>query len=406
MQIIFHIDLNAFFASAEISVNPHLKGKPIVICRESRRAIITTASYEARKYGIHSAMPLFKAKELCPHLITVEPHFSLYKTLSQNFFNIISQFSNYLEVASIDECYVDMTEYIQENQLDPRICALRIQKKVYQELKLDCSIGIAPNKFLAKMASDMKKPQGITIITHQNYKEKLWPLPISSMIGIGKKTQPKLIAMGILTIGDLAKYENYEKIKPIFGKNTLIYYQRANGKDFSKINYSRNELKSVGNSTTFERDSHDEEFIKNKFKELSLEVSRRAKKRGLISNNISITLKYTREKSRTKQTIINHYTNDYETIYATALFLFENIYQGEDLRLVGVSINHVVHIHDLNQQLSLFEPTHQEIKESSNIQIDQLIQNLNENIQGNAFIKASSLLEDQPVQTKYLKNNE
>lgn len=406
MQIIFHIDLNAFFASAEISVNPHLKGKPIVICRESRRAIITTASYEARKYGIHSAMPLFKAKELCPHLITVEPHFSLYKTLSQNFFNIISQFSNYLEVASIDECYVDMTEYIQENQLDPRICALHIQKKVYQELKLDCSIGIAPNKFLAKMASDMKKPQGITIITHQNYKEKLWPLPISSMIGIGKKTQPKLIAMGILTIGDLAKYENYEKIKPIFGKNTLIYYQRANGKDFSKINYSRNELKSVGNSTTFERDSHDEEFIKNKFKELSLEVSRRAKKRALISNNISITLKYTREKSRTKQTIINHYTNDYETIYATALFLFENIYQGEDLRLVGVSINHVVHIHDLNQQLSLFEPTHQEIKESSNIQIDQLIQNLNENIQGNAFIKASSLLEDQPVQTKYLKNNE
>lgn len=406
MQIIFHIDLNAFFASAEISVNPHLKGKPIVICRESRRAIITTASYEARKYGIHSAMPLFKAKELCPHLITVEPHFSLYKTLSQNFFNIISQFSNYLEVASIDECYVDMTEYIQDNQLDPRICALRIQKKVYQELKLDCSIGIAPNKFLAKMASDMKKPQGITIITHQNYKEKLWPLPISSMIGIGKKTQPKLIAMGILTIGDLAKYENYEKIKPIFGKNTLIYYQRANGKDFSKINYSRNELKSVGNSTTFERDSHDEEFIKNKFKELSLEVSRRAQKRGLISNNISITLKYTREKSRTKQTIINHYTNDYETIYATALFLFENIYQGEDLRLVGVSINHVVHIHDFNQQLSLFEPTHQEIKESSNIQIDQLIQNLNENIQGNAFMKASSLLEDQPVQTKYLKNNE
>lgn len=406
MQIIFHIDLNAFFASAEISVNPHLKGKPIVICRESRRAIITTASYEARKYGIHSAMPLFKAKELCPHLITVEPHFSLYKTLSQNFFNIISQFSNSLEVASIDECYVDMTEYIQENQLDPRICALRIQKKVYQELKLDCSIGIAPNKFLAKMASDMKKPQGITIITHQNYKEKLWPLPISSMIGIGKKTQPKLIAMGILTIGDLAKYENYEKIKPIFGKNTLIYYQRANGKDFSKINYSRNELKSVGNSTTFERDSHDEDFIKNKFKELSLEVSRRAQKRGLISNNISITLKYTREKSRTKQTIINHYTNDYETIYATALFLFENIYQGEDLRLVGVSINHVVHIHDLNQQLSLFEPTHQEIKESSNIQIDQLIQNLNENIQGNAFMKASSLLEDQPVQTKYLKNNE
>ena len=216
MQIIFHIDLNAFFASAEISQNPQLVGKPIVVCRESRRSIITTASYEARKYGIHSAMPLFQAKKLCPQLITVPPHFALYKTLSQEFFQIISTFSKKLEVASIDECYVDMTEYIQEHHLQPYQVAQNIQKKVYNTLNLQCSIGIAPNKFLAKMASDMKKPMGITILTKRNFKEKLWHLPVGQMHGIGKKTVPKLEQHGIYTIGDLAKYENYEKIRTVF----------------------------------------------------------------------------------------------------------------------------------------------------------------------------------------------
>ena len=136
MQIIFHIDLNAFFASAEISVHPELKGKPIVICRESKRSIVTTASYEARKFGIHSAMPLFQAKKLCPHLISVEPHFELYKTLSQNFFEIIATFSPYLEVASIDECYVDMTEYFQNHQEHPQNVAKKIQEKIYDTLLL------------------------------------------------------------------------------------------------------------------------------------------------------------------------------------------------------------------------------------------------------------------------------
>ena len=200
LQIIFHIDLNAFFASAEISQNPQLVGKPIVVCRESRRSIITTASYEARKYGIHSAMPLFQAKKLCPQLITVPPHFALYKTLSQEFFQIISTFSKKLEVASIDECYVDMTEYIQEHHLQPYQVAQNIQKKVYNTLNLQCSIGIAPNKFLAKMASDMKKPMGITILTKRNFKEKLWHLPVGQMHGIGKKTVPKLEQHGIYTM--------------------------------------------------------------------------------------------------------------------------------------------------------------------------------------------------------------
>ncbi len=405
MQIIFHIDLNAFFASAEISVHPELKGKPIVICRESKRSIVTTASYEARKFGIHSAMPLFQAKKLCPHLISVEPHFELYRTLSQNFFEIIATFSPYLEVASIDECYVDMTEYFQNHQEHPQNVAKKIQEKIYDTLLLQCSIGIAPNKFLAKMASDMKKPMGITTITNKDIKTKLWPLSIKDMIGIGKKTQPKLFELGIETIGDIANYHNYEKIKPIFGKNTLIFYQRANGKDFSKINYSKNELKSVGNSTTFESDSNDEQFIRKKFKELSQKVSKRAKKRGLISNSISITLKYSREKSRTKQMIIENYTNEEEIIYGTSLLLFENIYHGELLRLVGVSLNNVIHYKDLNQQISLFDYSDNNDIVQKNM-TDQIIDTLNSSFESIQLVKASSLIHEEEIQKKYLKNNE
>ena len=407
MQIIFHIDLNAFYASAETSSQPSLKGKPIVICRESRRSIITTASYEARKFGIHSAMPLFKAKELCPHLVIVPPHFELYKTLSEKFFNIISTFSQELEVASIDECYVDLTNYIQMHYQNPYDVAIEIQKRVFAELKLQCSIGIAPNKFLAKMASDMQKPMGITVITNQNYKQKIWPLPIENMFGIGKKTAPKLIELGIVRIGDLAKYENYEKIKPIFGKNALIYYQKANGKDYSKINVAHNELKSIGNSTTFERDSQDEEFIKSVFRDLAQEVSSRAKKRDLVGNSISITLKYTREKSKTKQMIIDDYTQDFDTIYATSLLLFESIYGGEMLRLVGISLNNVKHVEELQQQISLFDHTQLQASKKEINETDEVIHRLNSSLPGLKVMKASDLIEPQStIQKKYLENNE
>ena len=407
MQIIFHVDLNAFYASAETSSQPSLKGKPIVICRESRRSIITTASYEARKFGIHSAMPLFKAKELCPHLVIVPPHFELYKTLSEKFFNIISTFSQELEVASIDECYVDLTNYIQMHYQNPYDVAIEIQKRVFAELKLQCSIGIAPNKFLAKMASDMQKPMGITVITNQNYKQKIWPLPIENMFGIGKKTAPKLIELGIVRIGDLAKYENYEKIKPIFGKNTLIYYQKANGKDYSKINVAHNELKSIGNSTTFERDSQDEEFIKSVFRDLAQEVSSRAKKRDLVGNSISITLKYTREKSKTKQMIIDDYTQDFDTIYATSLLLFESIYGGEMLRLVGISLNNVKHVEELQQQISLFDHTQLQASKKEINETDEVIHRLNSSLPGLKVMKASDLIEPQStIQKKYLENNE
>jgi len=405
MKVIFHIDLNAFYASAEQARHPEYKDKPLVVAGDSRRGIVTTASYQARQYGIHSAMPLFKAKELCKDLINVPVDHAYYRELSNIFFKVIASYSDIIEVASIDECYVDVSENLENstNAEDILNLAKQIQDDVYKAIDIHCSIGVSPNKFLSKMASDMKKPNGITIITKQNLKEVLWVLPINKMFGIGKKTAPKLIELGILTIGDLAKYENFDKAKSILGKNTLIYHYRANGVDPSKINIDHNTLKSVGHSTTLPKDTSDEDEIKDLLKDLSRRVSLRASRRDLVSKNISITLKYTRFESVVRSISIDEYTNDYETILSNALILFERHFENKPIRLAGVSLNNTIERKDIKEQLSLFN---YQYKEKNVSEIDKLVSSLNGDM-GNSdlLMKASELnkSETKHIQKKYLK---
>lgn len=404
MQIVFHIDLNAFFASAEASQNPELLGKPLVISGYSKRSIVTTASYEARKFGIHSAMPLFQALKLCKNLIVKPGNYELYHHLSSQFFDLLATYSDQLEIASIDECYLDVTELISKKKIAPIDLAKKIQIEVQEKLNLQCSIGIAPNKFLAKMASDMKKPMGITVLTKSNLKEILWPLPISDMNGIGKRTQPKLIEVGICTIGDIAKYENYSKLRYIFGKNAIILYRKANGIDNSKINISHNELKSVGNSRTLDKDTNNEYELIETLEKLSKLVSNRAIKRNLISNCISITIKFTRFESITRQTILSKYINDYETILSTAKMLFDNNYDGKLVRLLGVSLNNTINQQNHKEQLSLFEETKAPINKDD--KINDLINDINSKLKTKGVVRASSLSNKKSVQNKYLKKDE
>jgi len=343
-------------------------------------------------------MPLFKAKELCKDLIIRPINFDLYRKLSNEFFELIATYSHNLEVASIDECYVDFTEYIKQQHIHPYHLAKEIQEKVYNDLKLKCSIGIAPNKFLAKMASDMKKPMGITILNKKNYKELLWPLDVSEMFGIGKKTYPKLKEVGINTIGDVANYENYNKLRTIIGKNALLLYRKANGIDNSKIKVEKKELKSVGNSTTLQYDSNDTEVLYDILKKLSNKVSQRAKKRELVSNTIAITIKYSRFESVSRQTIIDQYINDYETILSNAKFLFDNNYDGRPVRLLGVSLNNTTNIHNKMVQISLFE-ANKENKEIS--QTQKIISEINK--KSNTHLKTAADLLNNKIQKKYIE---
>lgn len=185
-RVILHIDLNSFFASAEILKHPEYADKPIVVAGLSRRSVVSTANYIAREFGVHSAMPLHQALSLCPELVVLEGDYGLYEELSSKFFKLIKTFTPFVEPASIDECYADVTDIIKHYKR-PLDLVWKIQQEVYKQLKLPCSIGVAPNKFLAKMASDMRKPMGITILRKQEIKRKLWPLPITEMQGNRKE---------------------------------------------------------------------------------------------------------------------------------------------------------------------------------------------------------------------------
>ncbi len=388
MQVIFHIDIDAFFAAAEISKNPSLANKPLVIAGNSKRSVITTASYEARKFGIHSAMPLFQAKKLCKDLINRPVNMELYRSKSAQFFSVVSRFSSVLEVASIDECYVDMTSYIVEYKILPYELAKMIQDVVLDEIGLSISIGIAPNKFLAKMASDIEKPKGITVVTKNNFKEIMWPLPIKDMHGIGKKTQPKLIANGFITIKDIADKRKYDVLRSLVGKNALVLFRKANGIDQRKVQPNRSQLKSVGNSTTLSTDTDDIDIIYETIKSLAKSVSSRAIKKGLISNTIAITIKYTRIKSVSRQTVIDSYVNDYETVLATAKRLFDEHYNNQPLRLVGITLQNVIDKKKHYHQTSIFDsPESTEISKK-----DELIIELTKKHGENTIIDATSLI--------------
>lgn len=390
MRVIFHIDLNAYFASAAVCIEPELAGKPLVITRDNPRSIITTASYQARALGIHSAMPLFQAKKICPDIIVREPDFKLYNDLSNQFFAIVASYSPILAVGSIDECYVDVTKLFKDKTYtDPYVLAQKIQQEVYDKLHLECSIGISHNKFLAKMASDLKKPMGITILTKKNIKEVMWPLDIGSFYGIGKKSQEVLRSNNINTIQDLANYHNYDLLTSIFMNRAFIIYRQANGIDTQPV-VGKDKLSSVGNSTTLDQISNDQNYLEDTLSSLASHVSARAKKRELISNSISITIKYKNGQTITRQTIISRFTNDFEDIISTAKMLFDNNYNGMLVRLLGVSLNNTIEIKNYNQQLSLFD--HQEQKTNKN-EVDSLIERLNQKSNSIKVIKASQLEE-------------
>ena len=380
-KVIFHIDLNAFFANAEILLNPSLKGKPIAVAGNTRRSVISTCSYEARKYGVKSAMSVQEAQKICKDLIIVNANYNFYKELSNKFINIIKKYSIKLEQASIDECYVDVTDKIMTYN-KPLDMAIELQKEILNEVKVPCSIGIAPNKFLAKMASDLKKPMGITVIRLKEIQTKLWPLDIKEMRGVGSKTVMLLRQLNINTIGDLANYKNKEELKSIFGKYFETIIDKANGKDDSEI-VLEYDTKSISNSTTFLEDIVDYTEIKGILLSLSRTVSRRLKKENKIGYIVSVVIKYFdfNQVVRSRKLDIPIYSEN--DIMEHVMELFDENWDEVPIRLLGVGISKLIDSELYYPQLNLFD----EIDNNT----DDLINNLNKNYNLN-LKRASNLL--------------
>lgn len=350
-RIIFHVDMNSFYASVEMAENPDLRGKPLAVAGnvEERKGIIVTCSYEAREKGVKTTMPLWQARKLCPNLIVVPPDFETYKSYSSKMFQLLQEYTEWVEPVSIDEGYMDVTEC-----KHPLETAEEIQYRLLNELKLPCSIGIGPNKFLAKMASDMKKPLGITVLRKRDLAQKLWPLKVGDLHGIGKKTEEKLNKYGIITVKDLAEAADYE-IKQRFGINGLKMKERANGIDPRPVDpSSASDYRSIGSSTTLSEDIISTSEAEPVFNRLSEKVMTRLKTKGYMALTIAITIRYSDRKTITRSKMLLNATQDQVDISKTAIQLFKLHWNREPVRLLGITATEVVERENATYQLDLF----------------------------------------------------
>ena len=384
-RVYFHIDLNAFFASCEVLLDPSLKGKPIAVSGTTRRSVISTASYEARTFGVHSAMPVEMGRKLWPDLIIVEPHFRYYRSMSEEFMKLIESYTDTIEQASIDECYADMTDIIQ-TYARPLDLAWEIQRRVRDELGLSCSIGVAPNLFLAKMASDMKKPNGITVLRIREVPQKLWNLPIGDMRGVGQKTVPLMEECGIHTIGDLANCKDPELLRPIFGKNTEYMIRRANGYDDREI-VKEWDAKSMGVSETFLEDITDYDELRGMLRSLSRTLSARLHKSGKAGFQISIRIRYYDFTNIDRSIHLNDPIWKADDIYVQALSLFNSNWEETPVRLLGISVSDFAGDSVLASQMSLFDETVAHREETISV-----LKELNEELGGMRLVRASEAL--------------
>lgn len=350
--------MNCYFVSCEIAQHPELKGKSVVVgySENDRKGIVLTASYEARKYGIRAAMPICEALRRCQNLIIVQPNMDLYVEYSRKFFDYLSSITSIIEPASIDEAYLDVTDVCSPSLIID--LAHDIQNDIMELFQLPCSIGIAPNKFLAKMASDMKKPMGITILRKREIDKLLWPLPISDMYGVGKRSLDNFKALGIKTIGDLANYKDLELLKSVLGRSSAdSLYLHANGEGSNEVDATKyNEISSISNSQTLSHDEYDTNRMLKYIKILVNSVANRLEKANIKAYTFTLQIKYFDFRQTSKSKTFTEATNDNHKIFKIMQDLFEDLYENDiPVRLFGVAASKFTEAKQTTIQYSLFD---------------------------------------------------
>lgn len=349
-RIIFHIDMDAFFASVEQRDNPQYKGKPLIIgAKPGNRGVVSTASYEARKFGIHSAMPINEAFNRCPHGIFLTPRMDAYQRASNEIMEIFSQFSPNIEQVSIDEAFMDMTG-TEKLFGTPLEAAKLISNKIQKEQKLTASIGIASSKFVAKIASDLNKPNAITCAPFNIDEVALWlaPLPVKKMWGVGQKSAEVFNRCSVVTIGDLQKL-SLKYLYERFGKQGASYYYLCRGID-DRLVMEDCSVKSISREHTFNVDSFNKDEWKRTLHLLSQDVARRARQKGVKANTVFLTYRTPDFNRHTRRKTICEPTNLAKIIYDNVIDLLDNI-DIRCVRLIGVGITGL----DDQIQTSLFE---------------------------------------------------
>jgi DNA polymerase-4 len=350
-RTILHIDMDAFFAAVEVLDNPHLKGKPVIVGGTTNRGVVSTASYEARRYGVHSAMPIYEAKERCPEGVFLPVRMRRYAEFSQKVLGILRGFTPLVEQVSIDEAYLDITG-TEVLFGAPDQVARRIKKTIRNETGLTCSIGAAPSKFLAKVASEMDKPDGLTIILGADVDKFLAELPVEKIPGVGKRSVERLHLYGIKMVGDIKRF-SAERLSRDFGKLGQRLHELAAGEENSPVVVSR-ETKSISSENTLDADTKDRAVLKKKIKYHAERVAERLRQEKLGACTITIKIKYSDFSLVTRGHTLGKATDSSQAIVGAAIKLLMDQPLRSKVRLTGVAASNLEgSVKDI--QMELFE---------------------------------------------------
>ena len=383
--MILHIDMDAFYASVEQLDDPRLKNKSVIVGGTSNRGVVSAASYEARKFGIHSAMPIYQAKQKCPHGIFVSPRMERYKEVSQKVMALLREFSPLVEPVSIDEAYLDITGCRRLFGEAPEI-AREIKRKIKETVHLTCSVGVAPNKFLAKIASDLDKPDGLTVILPHQVPAFIDALSVKKIPGVGKKVFHQLELMGIRTLGDVRRLPEKALIMHL-GKFGRRLRALSCGNDDSPV-IPHAPHKSISSERTLPADTRDIKLLKRYLLSQSAEVARQLRLAGVRARTITIKLKDEGFKTVTRRTTIAIPTQSSKTIYKHAVQLMNEYKISRKIRLIGVGASGLSSV-SASVQMGLFDTGEERADDWEKIDraIDSISKKFGKDVVGRASLK-------------------
>ncbi len=337
-RVIFHVDMDQFYAAVEERKHPELRGKPVVVGADPKegkgRGVVSTCNYEARKYNIRSGMPISRAWKLCPDAVYLQPNYKLYVQASSRIMNILHKYADKFEQWGLDEAFLDVSLKTR-NFEEAKKLAQKIKHEIREKEQLTCSIGVAPNKLVAKIASDFQKPDGLTVVEGNDAERFLAPLPVRKLLWVGKKTERAMKEMGIKTIGDLAAFD-VSILAEKFGVMGMQYHLSARGIDKSEV-AQRSEAKSVGREVTYEEDTAEINLIHGMLHSLAQEICTELAKRQLLFKTVTIKIRYGNFETHTRCKTLRYYTNDLNDLQKTAIDLIQPFLSKErKIRLVGL----------------------------------------------------------------------
>ena len=343
-RIILHLDMDHFYTAVEEREHQEYKGKPVVVGADPKegkgRGVVSTSNYIARKVGIRSGLPISRAWKLCPEAIYLPPNFPLYTKVSNEIMQIVREYGDKFEQWGLDEAFLDASLRVKD-YTDAEALAKQLKREIKEKEHLTCSIGVGPNKLVAKIASDYHKPDGLTIVKENEAEAFLAPLPARRLLWVGRKTEAKLKKMGINTIGDLASFDP-TVLAEVFGVMGTQMHLMARGIDRSEVE-ARTEVKSISHETTFEEDTDDAEVVLKALYALATEISKEVKVQKLFFKTITVKLRYENFETHTYSKTLAFMTDRLEDLQNTSIKLLRTyLKQGRKIRLIGVRVSNFV----------------------------------------------------------------